>query len=187
MVDMGIVTLLALCITAPLAAYSIFVLTKKIIEILQIRKGCIKGLWLLPNKQQLVSIVKPEGREVKVKILGKDLTYQYDSNLLTFEGSTPIQVWDYKNSKPIDLTNLKKQDNISAEDISVLIIKAFNLGAISAMKDDKMIQLLVMLACGLAAVAAITGFLSMQQTGALSDLLKPIVPVINNIWGAVGA
>ena len=166
---------LILAVLAPFASFGIYKAIRWVIEKIQIGRGYIIGRWILPNRREMLKIVKPVGKEVNVKFDKKEMSFNYKSDLLTYRGNAPIATWNRLGMSQLDLSKGEvKADKLSADDVGNLIIRAYNLGIISAMRDEKFVKLLLIIAVALMALGVVMGFMNWSATDALSKGLDQV-------------
>jgi hypothetical protein len=175
---MGIIMML---FVLPFAMFGIYCLSQKIIEFLRVRKGWIRGRWIMPNKREFPLHVKPLGKEVKVKLLGKEKTYKFNPSKMTFDGYTPIMTWNVDDMEPVDIMNKTQQGTMSAHDISMFIIRAFNLGKIEGMKKQNILIILVIGCMLISAGSLIASIMNIN----LLQLLGPQVQTLLDNTGKI--
>ena len=176
-----IILIIVQIVTTCLSAYTLFIIIKKIIEIFKVRSGWIVGRWILPNKRELTRYVRPMGDEVKIRVLGKEHHYNYKTELLTFMGNTPVSTWNVGMLLPMDLTKPNIKQEMSSDDISNLIIRAYNLGIIAAMRENRLLMIIALITCACAGGALAFGLLNMNIGTTLTDIVKPMVANVNTI------
>lgn len=172
--DMMLMVIIAMCVTFPFAFYGIIVATQKIIEMFKVKGGWVKARIVMPNARELYKLVKPMGKGVILKIFGKERTYAFDSKKMTFAGNTPMQTWNVDEITPIDLTNPKMKNAISSDELSNIVIRAFNLGVISSMSKEKMLTMLSFLILGAVGILIVITFINGQHLNGVPEALTAI-------------
>lgn len=174
--------LMTMLFVTPFATYTFYAIFNKLAEIMQVRKGYIKARFILPNRREKVKFVKPASNEVKIKVLGKEKTFNFQTEKLTFNGNTPIETWHVNEMAPLDLANPSAKQSVSSDDVSNLVIRAYNLGIITATQQTKIQLIIMFIVLGLAAGAIVMGVMNWT---ALSDVATKMTTLPTDISKAI--
>ena len=183
--DVVIILLISQIALSIPAFFGIFKFIKWLMLMIHIRKGGTLGRFVTPSKQEIVKQIKPSGVDVKQKLMGKDKTFKFDPAVVTFQGSIPIITYNTESMLPVDISNPKGEQDLSSEDISLLMIRAFNLGVLSALRNDKTLMLIGLVAAGAAIGAIGIGLVNGGQTNTLNGNVQTLINMTSALKGCI--
>jgi len=148
----------------PLSFGGVYILVGAVVKRIKVRMGHIELFRITKNFRLKRQISKPDGG--KLKMGGVPVPFNNKPPFIAFDGTTPVTLYTAEG-KQINLTNPGKEQQIEPGYLSNLITEAYNLGIVSALKQDNIIKLFMIAAVIAAAVAAVFGFMSWQQVSQL--------------------
>jgi len=174
---------MSIIILAPFAFFGVFWLFTKIINLIKVRRGYVGAEFIRSNRYLVTSISKPNSNYLSYA--GKK--YKFDPKKLFRRGSTPTMLYVEDRTEPIDPLVSKTGSKISTQRLSEVLIRFFNLGKISAMKQEKIMQILLIIAVAAAIGAVGFAFMNFQAmgvmegrlAGAVSNVVKEEISKIN--------
>ena len=168
---MDIVVLVSLISVAmlPLAFVGAIFIVKRFMEFMLTRKGYVKLLFTTPSRQIKTEYHKPESNYIKA---GGKKMYRFDPRKI-FRwglGGTPTILYNEESIEPID--PLEKSSKLSPVRLSELLTRWFNLGVLSTIKKEKIIQSLLIIVTIAAIGSVIMSFMAFDALRSVESSIR---------------
>lgn len=176
--DLLVLLLIGIC--SPFVMLGTVFLTGKLHEIVKVKRGCVKAYFITRNHSLKRFFSKPKGSQLKIGQMSFD--YKDTPGYVVRDGASPTVFYNEKTAEQIDMTNQEQKSKVDPNHFSDLLVRAFNLGVISTVRDEKKLLLFVMIGCFAAVGSCIVGLLGMNTISSFADYTAPL---LEKIWSAV--
>jgi hypothetical protein len=139
-------------VLSPFGIIGIIVIISKMMDKFLVKIGYVKVNIMKSNFRTRHGMARPKSN--KLKIGGKDVDYNNKPGFVWFDGDVPNIFYHEGSIAPINMLDKKEKMPVDEDHWSNLLVGAFKLGELMAMKDDKKNQLLLLIAA-MASIASV--------------------------------
>lgn len=150
----------------PLSAGGIYLIVDFIINRMKVRMGYVKILKITKNFRLKKMFAKPSGSKIKIE-KDKSAPFTNKPPFMAFEGVVPVSIFTSKGEQ-LNLLKEKGKSKIDLDYISLLVTEAYNLGILSAIKQDSWMKILMLACIGASLLAVLLGYMNLQTLSKLT-------------------
>ena len=165
--------LMVIMAMTPFVILGVRALARILIEKSKVSHGCIKTQLILQNRRLKSYFVKPDSDEIKIG--KKRLGFDGSAEKMVIEGNVPVAFYNAKTSEQLNMFSSKTSYPVDPEYFDNIVIRAYNLGKLSAIVNEQKLLLVCIIACIVGGISIVVGGMCYLK---LTEIAKAVVPVV---------